>query len=273
MVLQRKVIYMVLGGILALALAFAGAATFAQTDDEEGTTTETVPEAESDSDTLTIPRFDGRFDFDGIRGDQGQALADALGIALEELQAAQEEARAAAIAQAVTDGLLTQEQADELLSGEGRFRGYHLGIGDSQEFLADALGISVEELQAAIDEVEAARLAAMVEAGIITQEQADMITAQRAVASYIDREALQATIQAAYEAAINQALEDGVITQEQADALLSNVANFGLRGFGFPGFGGFGFGGRGGHHHGPRGGWFAPFQDDQPSTTETSLDV
>jgi hypothetical protein len=280
MVLQRKVIYMVLGGILALALAFAGAATFAQTDDDEGTTTETVPEAESESDsdgeTVIVPRFNGRLDFEGVRGDQGQALADALGITLEELQAAKEEARAAAIAQAVTDGLLTQEQADELLSGEGGFRGrpgYHLGNGDNKEFLAEALGISVEELEAAIDEVEAARLAAMVEAGIITQEQADMISAQRAVAGYIDREALQATIQAAYEEAINQALEDGVITQEQADTLLSNAANFGLRGFGGPGFGGPGFGGRGGHH-GPRGGqWFAPFQDAQPSTTDTSADA
>ena len=272
MVLQRKVIYMVLGGILALALAFAGAATFAQTDDED-TTTETVPEAESesesDSETITVPRFNGRFNFGGVHGDQGQALADALGITLEELQAAQEEAHAAAIDQAVADGLLTQEQADQLLSEEGRFRGYHLGNGDGQEFLADALGISVEELQAAIDEVEAARLAAMVEAGIITQEQVDMITAQRAVASYIDREALQATIQAAYEDAINQALEDGVVTQEQADTLLSNAANFGLRGFGGPGFGG-----RGGHHHGPRGGqWFAPFQDAEPSTTGTSSDA
>jgi hypothetical protein len=273
MVLKRKVIYMVLGGILALTLAFVGASTFAQSG-EEDTTTETAPEVESGSgsETLTVPRFNGRPDFEGARGDQGQALADALGITLEELQAAQEEARAAAITQAVDDGLLTQEQADQLLSGEGGFRGgpgFHLDRGEGKEFLADALGISVEELEAAIDEVEAARLAAMVESGAITQEQADMITAQRAVEGYVDREALQATIQAAYEDAVNQALEDGVITQEQADSLLSNAANFGLRGFGGPGFGG-----RGGHHHGPRGGeGFAPFQDAQPSTTDTSSDA
>ena len=273
MILQKKVIYMVLGGILALALAFAGAATFAQTDDESGTT-ETVPEAGTDSsdDSLVAPRQNGRPDFEGVRGDQGQALADALGITLEELQAAKEEARTAAIAQAVADGLLTQEQADQILSGEGRFRGgrgLHLGSDVGQEFLADALGISIEELQAAIDEVAAARLSAMVEAGVITQEQADMIAARRTVEGYIDREALQATMQAAYEDAINQALEDGAITQAQADALLSNAANFGLRGFGGPGFGG-----RGGHHHGPRGGaGFAPFQNTQPSTTDTATDA
>jgi len=277
MVLKRKVIYMVLGGILALTLAFAGAATFAQSGNED-TAPEAAPEVESGSgsETVTVPRFNGRPDFEGDRGDQGQALADALGITLEELQAAQEAARAAAIAQAVDDGLLTQEQADQILSGEGGFRGGpgpHLGPDGGKELLADALGISAEELEAAINEVEAARLAAMVESGAITQEQADMISAQRTVEGYIDREALQATIQAAYEDAINQALEDGVITQAQADTLLSNAANLGLRGFG-PGFGGPGFDGRGGHHHGPRGGeGFAPFQDAQPSTTDTSSDA
>jgi hypothetical protein len=55
---------------------------------------------------------------------------------------------------------------------------------------------------------------------------------------------------------------------------LSSAANFGLRGFGGPGFGGPGFGGRGGHHHGPRGGaGFAPFQDVQPPTTESTSDA
>jgi hypothetical protein len=33
MVLQKKFIYMVLGGMLAMAMAFAGAAAFAQKDD------------------------------------------------------------------------------------------------------------------------------------------------------------------------------------------------------------------------------------------------
>jgi hypothetical protein len=137
-------------------------------------------------------------------------------------------------------------------------------------------------LQAAQNEVQAARLAAMVEAGVITQEQADMMAARQAVQDYVDREGLQAAIQSAYEEAVAQALADGVITQEQADALLSNIDNiggFGGRGFGFdggPGFGGHGPHGGRGPHGGPgfQGNGFAPFQNDsQPDTTDTSLDA
>ncbi len=269
---QRKVMYMVMGGLVVLGLAFAGAATFAQTDDD----VETPFQGEDGERPFFGGRGgrqgDGRPDFAGERGQKGQALADALGISLEELEAAHEEARAAAIAQAVTDGLLTQEQADAILAGEGRSRGYgrHLGGVDGKTYLADALGISVEELEAAMQQVQAERLAAMVEAGVITQEQADLMEARQAVESYVDREALQETMQAAYEDAVNQALEEGDITQEQADTLLSNAANFGGRGFGGPGFGG-----HGGRHHGPRGGaGFAPFQNnDQPGTANTALDA
>ena len=260
---QRKVIYMVIGGLLVFGIAFAGAATFAQTDNNAD-----IPFLGLDGEENGRPNFDGRRgngrpNFDGERGDKGQALADALGISLEELEAAHEEAKAAAIAQAVEDGLITQEQAEEILAGNGR-PGRGLRQVDGAQYLADALGISVEELQASMDEVQAARLAEMVEAGAITQEQADMIAARRAVEDYVDREALQEMMQAAYEDAVNQALADGAITEEQAEALLSNVDNIGERGFG---------GHRG--HRGHRGGQgFAPFQNDgQPETTNTDLDA
>ncbi|MCB8943089.1 MAG: hypothetical protein H6658_04990 [Ardenticatenaceae bacterium] len=280
MVLQRKVLYMILGGLLALGIVFAGATTFAQTDDNADTTE--TPAEESDGETPVVPQEAlpaqpgfGHHGFgQDVNVDRGQALADALGISLEELQAAQAEAKAAAVAQAVTDGLITQEQADAILAGNGR-PGHGFRLEDGGQYLADALGISLEDLQAAMEQVEAEKLAAMVEAGVITQEQADMIAARRAVETYVDYEALQATLQAAYEEAINQALADGIITQEQADTLLSNVPNIGTRGlFGGPGFGGPG--GRGGHHHGPRGGeGFAPFQnnDSQSTTTDTGLDA
>jgi hypothetical protein len=263
MVLQKKFIYMVLGGMLALALAFAGAAAFAQTDDNGANSGDSTQ-----SEEVTPPQLNGRPDFDGARGDDGAALADALGITVEELQAAQAEARTAAIEQAVEDGLLTQEQADELLAGNGRF-GRGVAMGMKHEYLADALGITVAELQAAQQTVQAQRLADMVESGAITQEQADLMAAQQAVSSYIDREALQATLQAAYEDAIDQALDDGAITQAQADALLSNMPTFGGRGFGD-----FGFGGHGGRHHGPGGGEFAPFQNQQQSApADTASDA
>jgi hypothetical protein len=285
MVIQRKIIYMVVGAILALGIAFGGFAAFAQTED--GADTETPAE---ESDTPVVPEEGTRpFGFgrhEGFEAQagivQGHALADALGITLEELQAAQETAHAAQIAKMVADGLLTQEQADQILSGEARFQGGRGHFGGNGEALAEALGITVEELQAAQNEVQAARLAAMVEAGVITQEQADMMAARQAVQDYVDREGVQAAIQSAYEEAVAQALADGAITQEQADALLSNIDNLGGlggRGFGFgdgPGFGGRGHQGGRGPHGGPgfQGNGFAPFQNDsQPDTTDTSLDA
>jgi formaldehyde-activating enzyme involved in methanogenesis len=111
---------------------------------------------------------------------------------------------------------------------------------DFEALLADALGITIEELQAAHDEVFAARLAEMVEAGVMTQEQADLIVARKAVQDYIDTESISDMLQAAYEDAVAQALADGVITQEQADQMLENL----------PSFDGFGSGGL---HHGPGG--------------------
>ncbi|HEX6387368.1 MAG TPA: hypothetical protein VF177_22090 [Anaerolineae bacterium] len=264
--LQRKLTYMVLGGLVALALVFGAFATFAQTDgDDDDDTATATPEAETEdgsSGETTIPDWGRR----GRRGPDGVAsnelLVEALGITVEELEAAQEEARAAAIEQAVTDGLLTQEQADQLLENGFGGRGRHFGLG-RDTFLAEALGISVEELQAARMEVYEAQLAEMVAAGAITEEQADLMLAQKAVQGYIDVEALQATLQEAYEDAVAQALADGVITQEQADQLLSTPA------FGFPGFGG----GFGRHHHrwgGPGGfGRFAPAPDTESAPTDT----
>src|SRR5690606_17795296 len=77
-----------------------------------------------------------------------EALAEALGIELADLEAAEEEARIAMIDQAVADGLLTEAQAEQLKAssmGFGRgFSGY-----DKDEYLAAALGITVEELEAA----------------------------------------------------------------------------------------------------------------------------
>lgn len=253
MLMQKRIAYMMVGGLLALTLAFGGLAAFAQTDD--GATETPAGEsadAAGDADVATpvVPNGfwgggHGRPGF-GAKGDNQEALAAALGITVEELQAAQEAARAAQIEQAVADGLLTQEQADQLAQGGG---GFHLRggwmAGDQGEALAAALGITVEELQAAQAQVRADEVAAMVEAGVITQEQADLMLARQAVQNYVDQDALQTAVQSVYETAVAEALSAGVITQAQADALLSNLSN-GLGGFG--GFGGPGFGGPG--HHG-----------------------
>ena len=146
--------------IAVAALAIAPLTSFAQTG--SGSDTPATPTAPEES---AAPKAFGRGGMDmlhgfGMRGDMMEEhqtyLAEALDITVEELQAAQEEAHAAMIAQAVEDGEITQEQADLMAAGQA-FRTY----------MADA------DAQSAAD-----ALAAAVEAGAITQEQADLLTAQ-----------------------------------------------------------------------------------------------
>jgi len=149
-----------IAAIAVAALAIAPLTSFAQTD--SGSDAPATPAAPEES---TAPKAYGRggmgmhLDF-GMRGgmmDDHQAyLAEALGISVEELQAAQEKAHAAMIAQAVEDGVITQEQAD-LMAARQAFGRY----------MADATAESVADA-----------LSAAVEAGAITQEQADLLTEQ-----------------------------------------------------------------------------------------------
>ena len=278
---QKKWSRIMIGGLLVLVLAIGGTAVFAQSqsqDDptvtppvEEGTTESTTPALPnpfSRGNGQTRPNFDD--DGDGFRGQDrgtatGEDLAAALGISVEELQAAQEAANAAALEQAVADGLITQEQADQMAQFGGRaMRGGHFGaFGDMDELLANELGISVEALAAAQEEAQAARLAQMVEDGVLTQEQVDLMAARRAVQSHLDVEGLNAAAQAAYETAVQAALDAGEITQAQADQLLSDAAAA-------PGFGHFDFGGRGGRGGHSRGGHGMPGSSNTTTTTADS---
>lgn len=230
-------------------------------------------------------------------GEMDSYLADALGISVEELQDARVQAKEAAIQQAVDEGLLTEEQADALRESDSlgtfgmRWFGLRMhGIGTPdpsayETYLAEALGISVEKLEAARQAAHEAAIQAAIESGDLTQDQADLLLARQALRAVLDRQALtvealgisvdqlqayhddglrmsaileevgmtaaefQEARQAAYEAAVSQAVSDGVITQDQADALQSGGA-FGNGGFG--GCEGMG-GGRGGRGGGMRG--------------------
>lgn len=302
-----------IGTILALIIAFGATIAFAQEPD-------TDPDSgDEDAPSFPFPGKFGRGGFLGLPEDltpKDELLADALGISVDDLAEAQTEAHAAAIEQAVEAGLLTQEQADQILEGNFGFRGFglfghhgfgHHGFGplgdneiDFDALLADALGISVEDLQAAREEAHAAAIAEMVEGGYLTQEQADLMAARQALKEYIDPDALMAEAlgispadlqaareegtslpalleelgltyaefaqakQGAYESAVQQAVDDNVLTQEQADQILSGG------GFGGPGFrgpGGFGrhggpggFGGNGGFR-----GFGSSSQDNAPA--------
>jgi ribosomal protein S20 len=149
--------------------------------------------------------------------DYQQLLADALGVTMDELQAAFEQARTAAIEQAVEEGLITREQADEMLvwgelggKGFGGLRGFGGPMGrgfkgvsgsaiDGNALLADALGIIVEELDAARETANQTAIDQAAEKGLITQEQADQIRAHEEqmqvredLQSYLDRNAFLA---------------------------------------------------------------------------------
>lgn len=170
-------------------------------------------------------------------------LAEALGITVEELAAARRQAMAAYLADAVTAGDITQEQADLALGK------YALSDAiDRTALVAEALGLTTEELQAALDG---------------GQSLSELMTAQG-----IDAGTLQTNVQAAYEAAVARAVADGVITQAQADAVLAQDSN----GFGL--FGGHHGGGRG--HHGRGGSWSTPStpdSDGEDTTTDTNFDA
>ena len=253
----------------------------------------------------------------GLPGQMGQEdsyLADALGITVEDLQTAQTTAYQAAVDQALADGIITQAQADQLKNGTGTgrsMRGFAFGFVfgpdsgiDQESLLANALGITVDELSTAREKAQAARIAQAVTDGVITQEEADQMAARRALQTYIDPQAITAEAlgisvdtlqtyqdegqtmseilaqtgqtasefvaarQAAYEVAVQKAVTDGVITQAQADqAILEGAHAFGGRPFGGGKAGGFD------GMHPERGGFpgFQPAPATPGSTTTPAL--
>jgi len=176
------------------------------------------------------------------------------------------------------------------------------GVGGELEydsFLADALGITIQELQDAHSEARAGMLEEAVAQGLVMEEQVKQMGARRALMEYIDHEALLAealgisvedlqaareadkslstlfdelelepetvreAMQAVYEKAVQEAVGAGVITQTQADQILEGEG-------GFPMFGGHGHsGGFGDRGRFPGGG----FQHPKAPYTDTDQDT
>lgn len=250
----KKWLYLIGGAVGALAIA--GAALFVFTQ-KAAAQVETGQPAARGADSGWMQNSDDKDgpgkpdDHEGPFGDMDELLADALGISVEDLQAARQTAFENAVQQAVDQGVITQEEADTILE-EG-----HVGRGenflrdaeiDMQALLADALGISVEELQAAQEAAFDAALQQAVDEGTITEEQAELIKARKAVQSYV-----QEAMSNAYAEALENAVSDGVITQEQADQLLENPMS------------GTDFSGRPDGHHGGKG---HSGPGNQPSTDD-----
>lgn len=204
-------------------------------------------------------------------GYDDEDLANALGITTEELSAAYQEAMGAALEQAVEADLITQTQADQFLENAsafpfgGRWIGWLSQNGiDFEALLADALGITVDELQEAYTEARFARIDQAVEDGNLTEEQADLMKGRYALSL---SESFRSAMRSAFEAAVAQAVEEGVITQSQAERILENENGLDLPGLRGPGIlgGGPGFG----RHHGPEG-WFPLIPDSDTPAPEVT---
>ena len=209
---MKKIGWILLVGSMAiLALGMIGGVTLAQ-----GVT----PEAETPTQEEAAPSLNGRGNFRGMGRWGGfgrdmdstpwlENLAKALGITVERLEQARDQARATTLADAVAAGEMTQAQADAMLARHA-LRDYI----NHRVIMATALGMSVDELEAALAN---------------GQTMNDLMTERG-----IDAETFQANAKTAYEAALQQAVADGVITQARADTLLSNGFSLFGRG-GFPG--------------------------------------
>jgi ribosomal protein L17 len=248
MSIKNKIIATALSGLAIAGIVAATSLSFPQLTSAQTST----PVAPTTATTATS----GRGERNGPKGDMvshDKYLADALGLTEADLQAAQTKAREAEIQQAVTDGLITQAQADAMLNKTDGQRGVHIDLRgadlDHEKFLAEALGITVEKLQAAEDTAAKAELAQAVTDGRITQAQADQITAEQALQKYIADKGL-------FKSAVDSAVQAGVITQAQADTILAQArpGAFGPGGMGRGGFDGGpgGHGGPGPAQGGPR---------------------
>ncbi|HJX40672.1 MAG TPA: hypothetical protein VJ345_04340 [Anaerolineales bacterium] len=149
--------------------------------------------------------------------DMQALLADELGITVEELAAAQQAAREAAVQQLVEAGVLTEEQG-ELAAAAAALRSYV----NRHDLVAEALGMTPEALtQARLDGKTLAEI--LDDQGLSLSEYQENLAQIR-------------------EEALDQAVSDGVITQDQLDQLQERIQDGFGRGQGA--FGGFGPGHR-----------------------------
>jgi len=148
-------------------------------------------------------------------GETIRTLIEESGLDMAEVQTALQTARAEMLQQAVADGSITQEQADQMLDrqsepkGSGRVGKGGFGLKDKddtawQTTLAEVLGISVEQLEGHLAGGETIRT--LVET------------------LGFDMAEVQAALQAARAEMLQQAVADGSITQEKADRMLNHLS-------------------------------------------------
>jgi polyhydroxyalkanoate synthesis regulator phasin len=166
------------------------------------------------------PEGDGMgWGFD-LRQQMTEAVANVLGIGVEEYDSALVTARDQVLDQAVAEGNLTQEQADRMrerpeegfgpgMRGPRGFgmRGPDMGGGDPESspvaIAAEALGMTADEL--------------------LTELQGGKSIADVANERGVDPQTIADSILASMKDNLAQAVADGKITQEQADQMLSRM--------------------------------------------------
>lgn len=125
------------------------------------------------------------------------AFLEALGITEEQFDAAKDTANDAMINEADADGWITSDEASDLIENDRRLRlgrsPYYRGIYDKTEFLADALDVSVADIEAAKDVAKDAKIDKMIASGRVTAEQVAEYQAVHDFKESIDKDALLAT--------------------------------------------------------------------------------
>jgi hypothetical protein len=154
-------------------------------------------------------------------GDDDARLAEALGISVEQLRAAREQAIDGGIQQAVDEGELAPKQAERMRTWR-KLQPYL----NPQALAAQVLGMTSEQLQAALDSGKSLW-------DLARERQVDFASGRE-------------KFMAAGKAAVQQAVADGAISQEQADEFVKTIGQRGPGGFfgGHRGFGPMGFFGR-----------------------------
>jgi len=147
-------------------------------------------------------------ELEAARGDRTAmaAMLEDAGLTIEEFRAAMDAALPDAVAQALEDGVITEDQAEFILENGWRRpnRQPRRGFGPLNPYVveasADILGIDVEELQAALEDGTPIE-EILDEAGVTVLE-------------------YRMALDAATQDIVDQALEDGAITDEQAEKIL-----------------------------------------------------
>jgi hypothetical protein len=183
---------------------------------------------------MTVEEFEASIE----SGETLESLAEANGVSLEELRQVMDDLFDEGLAEAVEEGRLTQEQANQILEDRAAKRAV-AEVFDRDvlhEAVAEALGLTVDEFEAAMASGE--RISTLAENADITLEELGDI------------------MQVYKEEALAQALAAGQITQDQANEMLERMeSGGGWRGGKFGGHRGPGCE-DGGMFEGPEGGGF-----------------